>query len=66
MGLLFWVTMVVVVGCFFVWRRRGECGEMGREEMRKGRMGRMSGDVVEMRALLELGGVGGREKVSVL
>ena len=48
------------------WGMRDECGEMGREEMRKGRMGRMSGEVVEMRTLLELGGVVGREKVNVL
>lgn len=60
--------MVGVGGLFvlFGWRRRGDCGEMGREEMRKGRLGRMTVEVGEVGVLLELGGVGGREKVSVL
>ena len=45
---------------------RGECGEMGREEMLKRRMGRMSGEVGELRAWRWFGGVGGRAEVSVL
>ena len=50
----------------FGWLRRGECGDMGRGEMRKGRFGRMTGEVGEVGVLLELGGVGGRDEASFL
>ena len=43
---------------------RGECGERGREEIGKERMGRMTVEVGEVGVLLELRGVGGRDDVS--
>jgi hypothetical protein len=50
----------------FGWQRRGECGEMGRGEMRKGRLGRVTVEGGDVGVLLELCGVGGRDEVSFL